>query len=105
MSGWQTVYLNTGDEATARALAAQLGSDLQPGAIAAGDQNYCFTAYTQWDRDPGTNGPTDPGQKAAGFYVLSRFNTDLEEGQWAYDAVMASPYVVTPASPSNVWST
>ena len=103
MSGWQKVYLNTGDEATARAFAAQLGSDVLEGEIADGDENYCFTAYRQWDRWPGTNGPTDTGQKASGFYILAAFNTDLPEGQAAYQAVMASPYVVTPPAPSNVW--
>lgn len=46
MSGWQTVYLDTGTEANARALAVQLGSDLEPGSYSAGDENYCFLAYT-----------------------------------------------------------
>ena len=34
MSGWQTVYLDTVNETNARALAAQLGSNLQPGSSA-----------------------------------------------------------------------
>lgn len=104
MSGWQTVYLDTGDEATARALAAQLGADLPPSAVEAGDENYCFTAYTQWDRWPGTDGPSDAGQATSGFWVLARFNTDRPEGAAAYAAVLATPYVRTPASPSNVWA-
>src|SRR6476661_3885135 len=104
MSGWQTVYLNTGDEATARGLASQLGSDLLPGAYSAGDENYCFLAYTQWDRWPGTNGKDDTGQAAAGFWVLARFNTDRPQGLQAYNSVAAMPYVVTTASPSNVWA-
>jgi hypothetical protein len=91
MSGWRTVYLDTGDEAAARELAAQLGCDLQPDSYSAGDENYCFLAYTQWDRWPGTNGEGDAGQQAAGFWVLARFNTDRPEGLAAYNAVMATP--------------
>lgn len=104
MSGWQTVYLDTGDEATARALAAQLGSDLEPDAFAAGNQNYCFTAYTQWDRWPGADGKDDQGLAAAGFWVLARFNTDRPAGLGAYNSVLATPYVRAPANPSNVWA-
>jgi hypothetical protein len=104
MSGWQTVYLDTGTEATARALAAQLGSALEDGEFSAGDGNYCFLAYTQWDRWPGTNGPGDAGQMAAGFWVLARFNTDRPEGLGAYNAVLATAFVKTPTNPSNVWA-
>jgi hypothetical protein len=104
MSGWQTVYLDTGDEATARVLALSLGSELEPGEYSAGSENYCFTAYTQWNRWPGTNGKDDPGEAVPGFYVLARFNCDRPEGLVAYNAVMATPYVVTPANPSNVWA-
>lgn len=104
MSGWQTVYLDTANEANARALAAQLGSNLQPGQFSAGDGNYTFLAYAQWDRWPGTNGPTDAGQATAGYWVLARFNTDLPAGLTAYTAVLATPYVKTPANPSNVWA-
>jgi hypothetical protein len=104
MSGWQTVYLDTGDEPTARALALSLGSELPEGEYSAGDENYAFTAYTQWNRWPGTNGRDDEGEAEAGFYVLARFNTDRAEGLAAYNAVLATPYVVTPANPSNVWA-
>lgn len=104
MSGWQTVYLDTDNEATARALALQLGSELQPGEYSAGTENYCFTAYTQWNRWPGTNGRDDAGEAAEGFYVLARFNCDRLEGLDAYNAVAATPYVVTLSNPSNVWA-
>ena len=40
MSGWQTVYLDTVNETNARALAAQLGSNLKPGQFGASDENY-----------------------------------------------------------------
>lgn len=95
MSGWQTVYLDTGDEATARALAAQLGSDLQPGDFSAGDENYCFLAYTPL---------ADHDDVTWSFAVLARFNTDMPEGLTAYDAVLATPYVKTPTNPSNKWA-
>jgi hypothetical protein len=103
MSGWQTVYLDTGDEATARALATSLGAELPPHEYTAGDENYTFLSYTQWERWPGTNGRDDAGA-AAGFWVLARFNTDRPEGLAAYNAVMATPYVRTPVNPSNVWA-
>ena len=95
MSGWQTVYLDTGNEANARALAAQLGSDLQTGQFAAGDENYCFLAYTP------LAGHDDV---AWSFAVLARFNTDRTEELAACDAVLATPYVRTPGNPSNVWA-
>lgn len=104
MSGWQTVYLDTGDEATARALAAQLGFSLQPGFYSAGHENYSFLAYVQWDRWPGTNGEDDAGVMASGFWVLASFNTDRPEGRAACNAVLATSYVRTPANPSNVWA-
>jgi hypothetical protein len=94
MSGWQTVYLDTGTEANARALAATLGSDLQAGAYASGDENYCFTAYTP------LAGHDDTGW---GFAVLARFNTDRPEGVAAWNAVQATSYVRAPANPSNVF--
>jgi hypothetical protein len=93
-AGWQTVYLDTGTEANARALAAGLGSDLQPGAFSAGDENYTFLAYT----------PLAGHDDATwSFAVLARFNTDRPEGMGAYNAVLATPYVRTPANPSNVF--
>lgn len=104
MSGWQAIYLNTGDEATAIALAGSLGSDFAPGTTDGGNENFAFHVYTQWDRAPGTNGEDDAGQAAAGFWVLASFNTDLEAGLAAYDAVIATPYVREPAVPSNVWA-
>jgi hypothetical protein len=93
-SGWQTVYLDTGDEATARAFAAQLGADLPAGAYSAGDDNFTFLAYAPL-----------PGHDDAGwsFAVLARFNTDRAAGLAAYTAVLASPYVRTPANASNVF--
>jgi hypothetical protein len=95
MSGWQTVYLDTGTEANARTLAAQLGSNLQPGAFSAGDQNYTFVAYT----------PIAGNDDAAwSFAVLARFNTDRPEGLAARTAVQATAYVRTPANPSNIWA-
>ena len=95
MSGWRTVYLDTVNEANARALAAQLGCDLQPGQFAAGDENYCFLAYT----------PVAGHDDAAwSFAVLSRFNTDRLEGLATCNAVLATSYVRTPANPSNVWA-
>ena len=95
MSGWQTVYLDTVNETNARALAAQLGSDLQPGQFSAGDANYCFVAYM----------PLAGHDDATWSYaVLTRFNTDRPEGLAAYNAVLATPYVKTPANPSNVWA-
>jgi hypothetical protein len=95
MSGWQTVYLDTGTEANARALAAQLGCDLQPGELSAGDENYCFLAYA----------PLAGYDDAAWSYaVLARFNTDRPEGLAACDAVLATPYVKAPANPSNAWA-
>jgi hypothetical protein len=95
MSGLQTVYLDTGDEATARALALDQGSDLSPDAFSAGSENYSFTAYAPQE------GHDDFGW---GFAVLSRFNTDRPEGAAAYAAVMATAYVREPANPSNVWA-
>ncbi len=95
MSGWQTVYLDTINEANARALASQLGSDLQSGQFAAGDENYCFLAYT----------PLAGHDDATWSYaVLARFNADRPEGLAAYTAELATPYVKTPANPSNVWA-
>lgn len=95
MSGWQTVYLDAGDEASARDLVAQLGSDLKPGELSSGDENYCFLAYT----------PLAGHDDATwSFAVLSRFNTDRAEGLAARNAVLATPYVRTPANPSNVWA-
>ena len=95
MSSWQTVYLDTGNEANARGLAAQLGSDLQPGRFSAGDENYCFLSYT----------PLAGHDDATwSFAVLSRFNTDRAEGLAACNAVLATSYVRTPAKPSNVWA-
>lgn len=93
-AGWQTVYLDTGNEATARALADQLGADLPPDAYSAGDENYVFLAYAI------LAGHDDLGW---GFAVLARFNTDRPEGLAAYNAVLATPYVRTPANPSNVF--
>lgn len=95
MNGWQTVYLDAVNETSARALAAQLGADLLPGAFSDGDENYCFLAYT----------PLAGHDDATWSYaVLARFNTDLPEGLAAYNAVMATPYVKTPSNPSNVWA-
>lgn len=93
-TGWRTVYLDTGTEAIARALAAQLGADLPPDQTSAGDENYTFLAYKPL-----------PGHDDASwsFAVLARFNTDREEGSVAYTAVLATPYVRTPANPSNVF--
>lgn len=95
MSGWQTVYLDTVNEANARALAAQLGSNLQPGQFSAGDQNYTFLAYAPI---------TGKDDATWGYPVLARFNTDFPAGLGAYNAVLASPYVKMPANPSNVWA-
>lgn len=95
MSGWQTVYLDTVTEANARDLATQLGSDLQPGAVSAGDENYCFLAYLA------LAGHDD---LTWSFPVLARFNTDRPEGLTACNAVLATSYVKTPANPSNVWA-
>jgi hypothetical protein len=95
MSGWQTVYLDTGSEAAARDLAAQLGSDLQPGQLSSGDENYCFLAYTPL---------TGHDDVTWSFAVLARFNTDRPEGLAACNAVLATPYVRTPANPSNIWA-
>ena len=95
MSSWQTVYLDTGNEANARTLAAQLGSDLQPGGFSAGDENYCFLAYTPL---------TGHDDATWSFAVLSRFNTDRPEGLAACNSVLATSYVRTPANPSNVWA-
>jgi len=36
--------------------------------------------------------------------VCARFNTDRPEGLAAYNAVLATPYVKTPAHPSNLWA-
>lgn len=95
MSGWQTVYLDTGTEAAnARALAAQLGSNLQPGQFSDGDQNYTFLAYTPM---------VGKDDAAWGYAVLARFNTDFAAGLTAYNAVLATPYVKTPANPSDVF--
>ena len=95
MSGWQTVYLDTGNEANARDLAAQLGSDLQPGEVSAGDENYCFLAYSAL---------TGHDDAIWSFPVLARFNTDRPEGLAACNAVLATPFVKAPANPSNVWA-
>lgn len=95
MSGWRTLYLDTGTEAAARDLATELGSDLQPGTYGAGDENYCFLAYAPL-----------PGHDDAtwSFAVLSRFNTDRPEGLAACNAVLATSYVRTPVNPSNAWA-
>ena len=98
MSGWQTVYLDTVNEANARALAAQLDSDLQPGQFSAGDENYCFLAYAPITTTPGYDDAT------WGYAVLARFNTDMTEGLSALIAVQSTPYVRTPTNPSNVWA-
>ncbi|MGE5149752.1 MAG: hypothetical protein ACM3II_06480 [Rhodospirillaceae bacterium] len=95
MSGWQTVYLDTVNETNARDLAAQLGSGLQPGQISAGDENYCFLAYSA------LAGHDDVTWS---FPVLARFNTDLPAGLAACNAVLATSYVRAPANPSNVWA-
>lgn len=95
MSGWQTLYLDTGTEAAARALAVQLGSNLQSGQFAAGDENYCFLSYTPL---------TGKDDATWSFAVLSRFNTDMPEGMGAHNAVLATSYVRTPSNPSNVWA-
>ena len=95
MSGWQTVYLDTVNETNACALAAQLGSNLQPGQFGASDENYCFLAYTPL---------TDHDDATWSFAVLARFNADRPEGLAAYNAVLATPYVKTPANPSNLWA-
>lgn len=95
MSGWQTLYLDTGTEAAARDLAAGLGSALQPRACGVGGENCCFLAYT----------PLAGHDDATwSFAVLSRFDTDRAEGRAACNAVLASPYVRTPVNPSNVWA-
>jgi hypothetical protein len=95
MSGWQTVYLDTVTEANARALATQLGSDLQPGQVSTGDENYSFLAYT----------PLIGHDDATWSYaVLARFNTDRPDGLAAYNAVLATSYVGTPVNPSNIWA-
>ena len=69
MSGWQTVYLDTVNETNARALAAQLGSDLLPGQTSAGDENYTFLAYT-----PSTGhddlGPAQPRLAQGGLHQV-----------------------------------
>ena len=85
----------SGKSTTARALAAELGADLQPGGYSAGDENYCFLAYTV------LAGHDD---SAWSFAVLARFNTDRPEGLAACTAVSATSYVRTPANPSNVWA-
>lgn len=99
MSGWQTVYLDTGTEANARALAAQLGSGLKPGQYSTGDQNYCFLGGPDY-------GPLLPGKDDAAwsYPVLARFNTDTSAGAAALAGVQATTYVKTPANPSNVWA-
>ena len=95
MSGWQTVYLDTGNETDARTLAAQRGSDLPPGALSDGDDSYCFLAYV----------PLAGHDDATwSFAVLARFNTDRPEGLAACTAVLATSYVRTPANPSNIWA-
>lgn len=95
MNGWRTLYLDTGTEIAARDLAAELGSNLQPGEFSAGDQNYCFLAYTPL---------TDRDDASWSYAVLSRFNTDRSGGLAAYNAVLSTAYVRTPANPSNVWA-
>ena len=95
MSGWRTLYLDTGTEAAACDLAVELGSDLQPGTYGAGDENYCFLAYTPL---------TGHDDATWSFAVLSRFNTDRPEGLTACNAVLATSYVRTPENPSNVWA-
>ena len=95
MSGWRTLYLDTGSEAAARDLAVELGSDLQPGTYGAGDENYCFLAYSPL---PGHDDVT------WSFAVLLRFNTDRPQGLAACNAALATSYVRTPADPSNVWA-
>lgn len=95
MSGWRTVYLDTGTEAAARDLAAELGSDLQPDTYGVGDENYCFLAYTPL---------VGHDDETWSFAVLSRFNMDQPEGLAACNAVLATSYVKTPADPSNVWA-
>src|SRR5690242_7822213 len=77
VTGWQTVYLDTGTEAAARTLAGQLGADLPAGAYSAGDENYTFLAYTP------LAGHDDAGWS---FAVLARFNTDTAAGLAAYNA-------------------
>lgn len=104
MSGWQTLYPVFPDKPTARALALQLGAELPEDSVSAGSENYAFTAFTQWDRWPGTNGPEDEGEAAAGYWVLARFNTDRPLGLAAYNAVVATGLCQTPAEPSNVWA-
>jgi hypothetical protein len=99
MSGWRTVYLDTGTEAAARSLAMALGSDLEPGQYSTGDENYVFLGGPAY-------GPllADHDDAAWAYPVLSRFNTDRPEGLAAYNAMLATAYVKTPSNPSNVWA-
>lgn len=94
------------DEPTAIAVAAQLGTTLTPGTLDAGDENFALHVFDQWDRWPGTNGPDDSGLKAAGFWVNVAFNLDTEAGSTAYQGLIASGFVVNPATitPSNTWA-
>ena len=95
VDGWQTVYLDTSTQANARALAASLGSNLPANGMAAGDQNYCFQAYTPM---PGHD------DSAYGFAVLARFNTATSWGASSLAAVQASGYVqATPSNPSAIF--
>lgn len=95
MSGWQTVYLDTVNEMNARAAATQLGSDLKAGEYSAGDENYCFRAYTPL---------TGHDDVTWSYTVLARVNADRFEGLAACNAVPATSYVKAPTNPSNAWA-
>lgn len=103
--GWQTIYCRFPDEATARAVALQLGAKIDPVSFGGGDENYAFAAYIEYDRRPGTNGVDDAGQVTPGFWVLGRFNLDRPPGLAAFNAINATAYVAIPSNPDNVWAT
>ncbi|HZP98551.1 MAG TPA: hypothetical protein VFB13_03365 [Reyranella sp.] len=108
MSWSATLYASFADEATCRAqLSAALGrnfTDVNPrtGAIdpIAGDGvNSNVVPFTQW-----TTWPTaeTAGVAASGFWVMLKLDTS-----WSgYAAAMTAltPYLQTPATPSNKWA-
>lgn len=96
MSWSPTRYGQFPDEATARALAEQLGADFPAdGSIPTGNGNYSLVAPI-FEKD----GNGDP---LPGYWAMMRFNLSTDEGAAADAAFCASPFHVERASPSNVF--
>jgi hypothetical protein len=103
MSWSPTCYGQFPDEATARALAIQLGADFPAdGSITTGNANYALVSpIVEWVTPPTGE---EAGVAMPGYWAMVRFNLATAEGAAAHAAFTATPYNVARENPSNVFA-